>query len=56
MNITTEHVFPPIPIRDYDWKAMRKEDEGEEHATTGWGETEQAAISDLIDLLEEDGQ
>jgi len=56
MQIKTEHVHPPIPIRDYDWRAYRKEDEGEESPITGWGETEQAAIKELIDLLEEQGE
>jgi hypothetical protein len=28
--IITRHIFPPIPIRDFDWCAYRADDEGSE--------------------------
>lgn len=46
--IQTEHVYPPIPDRRFDWCAYRDP----EHYLKGWGRTEQEAIADL--LTEED--
>ena len=49
--IKTEFVYPPIPIRAYDWRAYRDGwDLGE---PIGEGPTEQAAIADLITKEEE---
>ncbi len=47
-EIKTTCVYPPIPIRQYDWCAYY-EDEGEEAGRYGWGETEADAILDLRD-------
>ena len=49
-DIRTEHVYPPIPVRQWDWSAIdhRTYDEG---APIGWGPTKQAAIDDLIEQL-----
>jgi hypothetical protein len=45
-KIITSHDYPPIPIRDYDWSAIREDyDEGD---LIGTGRTEQDAINDLI--------
>lgn len=45
----TSFVYPPIPIRQFDWCAYL---EGtEEEANYGWGATEAEAILDLEDLL-----
>lgn len=45
-KIITSHDYPPIPIRDYDWSAIRENyDEGD---LIGYGKTEQEAINDLI--------
>lgn len=50
--IVTEHVYPPIPLRNYDWRAtFTGYDEGD---PMGTGPTEAAAIADLI-LQDEDG-
>ena len=39
MKIITACVYPPIPIRRYDWNAVREGyDEGD---PVGWGATEQ---------------
>lgn len=40
--IITEHVYPPIPMRQFDWAAYR-DPEGK----VGWGRTEVEAITDL---------
>ena len=49
-KIITEHVFPPIPERSYDWSAVR---EGyEPGALIGTGPTEKAAIDDLVEQEE----
>ena len=51
MKIITEYVYPPIPIRDFDWSAVTDSYEpGDAHGT---GRTEQAAIADLLEQLEE---
>ena len=53
MKIVTTYQFPPIPIRGFDWSAMREDDIGEERPVlVGWGKTEQEAIDDLNDQLE----
>lgn len=57
VKIRTDHVYPPIPVRDFDWQAMRDDDEPSDGETRdppcGHGATEQEAIQDLIDQLEE---
>lgn len=45
-GIITHHVFPPIPMRNFDWSAARED--YEEGDLIGHGETEQAAIDDLL--------
>ena len=46
MKIITDHTYPPIPDRKYDWSAIRESyDEGD---LIGYGRTEQEAINDLI--------
>lgn len=44
-TITTSHVFPPIPLRQFDWLAGY--DGEEESQQYGWGRTEQEAIDNL---------
>lgn len=44
-KIVTSNVYPPIPIRQFDWCAHFDGDE--ECGPYGWGETEADAISDL---------
>jgi hypothetical protein len=44
-KIITSHEYPPIPIRCYDWSAIREDyDAGD---LIGYGRTEQEAINDL---------
>lgn len=46
-KIKTSHVYPPIPIREFDWQAYY---DGEEEAGQyGHGRTEAAAVVDLIE-------
>lgn len=44
--IKTSHVYPPIPLRQFDWCAFI--DGEEERGEYGWGRTEQEAIDDFI--------
>lgn len=53
-KIITSHVRPPIPVRGADWCAWFDGQEGDETAPRGWGETERAAIIDLMDKAEID--
>lgn len=46
LNIKTEHVYPPIPIRSFDWCAWF-DGMDEETRGHGWGKTEAEAIADL---------
>lgn len=46
-KIVTSHMFPPIPIRDFDWCAHF--DGEEEKGNYGWGRTEAEAIQDFLD-------
>ena len=56
--IRTEYVYPPIPLRQYDWAAY-EDDETRCPAcrqTVGYGETELDAIIDLLaqQIIEEE--
>lgn len=48
LEIQTEYVYPPIPIRSFDWRAWVKD---EERGVVGWGFIEQEAIDDLKENL-----
>ena len=51
--------YPPIPVRDFDWSAVDwntydgAEDSGNRHQV-GRGRTAEAALVDLLDILEGD--
>lgn len=45
-KIKTSHVYPPIPVRQFDWCAYW--DGTEESGQYGYGRTEAEAIADLI--------
>lgn len=50
MNIKTSFVYPPIPVRDFDWQAY---EEGYEPGDAlGHGATEAQAIADLMAQLQ----
>ena len=49
-KIITDNPCPPIPARNFDWSAVYDDYDGaaESHCPIGHGETELAAINDLI--------
>lgn len=53
-ELTTSNVCPPIPIRNTDWCAWVGDMDLD--VTMGWGATEQEAIADLIEQLQERGE
>lgn len=56
MKIRTTYVYPPIPIRCFDWSAIDDDtyDGAEDsHCPIGTGATEQEAIDDLLRQIEE---
>lgn len=44
--IIAQHVFPPIPIRDFDWCAYRDP----EVTPYGYGRTKEEAVHNLLEL------
>jgi hypothetical protein len=49
--IRTEHVYPPIPVRCYDWRAVFDDYDGAPDAgyqPMGYGKTREEAIAELI--------
>ena len=52
-DIVTEHAYPPIPIRQFDWRAWI--DGMEDTGPTGWASTEIGAIEDLKEQLIDGG-
>lgn len=53
MKIRTEFVYPPIPIRQFDWSAV-DDDTYEPGCPIGTGATELEAVKDLMQQLEDD--
>lgn len=51
MKIITNFVYPPIPIRQFDWSAV--DDNYEPGCPIGFGATEQEAIDDLKQIMED---
>lgn len=51
--IVTQHVYPPIPAREWDW--MAHYDGDEEGGPRGFGYTKEAAIADLTENFPDDG-
>jgi hypothetical protein len=50
--IKTDFVYPPIPIRQFDWNAIDdRHYGGDESDPIGRGATEQEAIDDLMDQI-----
>jgi hypothetical protein len=54
MTIKTHFVYPPIPIRSFDWSATDDDTYDGPGCPVGRGETEAAAIADLLEQLEEE--
>lgn len=56
MKISTTCIYPPIPLRQFDWCAVDDDtyDGAPEcHCPIGYGETEEAAIADLLEQIAE---
>lgn len=51
MKIRTEHVYPPIPIRAFDWSAVDDDTHDGPGSPMGTGATEAEAIADLKEQL-----
>ncbi len=50
-TVRTDYVYPPIPIRDFDWQAIT--DNYEPGCPIGYGQTEDEAIADLQEQLKD---
>lgn len=50
-NIVVVHVYPPIPLRSFDWCAYYEGDE--ENGDRGWGTTKEEAVKSLLELVGE---
>ena len=51
MKIHTTFVYPPIPIRDFDWSAIDDQSYDGPGSPLGQGPTEAAAIADLLQQI-----
>lgn len=53
-KIITHYLYPPIPMRQFDWVAYRDGDEPDDEGfmLCGFGTTEQEAIQELQDIME----
>lgn len=52
VSIKTQCIQPPIPTRGFDWAAW-DDNKGADCSPIGRGATEQAAIDDLMEQLED---
>jgi len=50
MEIKTSYIHPPIPSREFDWCAYV---DGHEEGPQGYGRTQEAAIAELMERIEE---
>ena len=56
MKIKTTYIFPPIPVRQFDWCAVDDDTyDGAEgsNCPIGFGRTQEEAIADLLEKMEE---
>lgn len=53
-KIRTTYVYPPIPIRDFDWSAIDDDTYDGPGSPIGTGRTEQDAIADLMGQIEDE--
>lgn len=54
MKIRVEYVYPPIPIRQFDYSAVDDDTYDGPGSAIGWGPTPQAAMLDLLEQIEEE--
>lgn len=52
-RIHTEHVYPPIPVRQFDWSAVTDDYDGADDSRhpIGHGRTEIEAVQDLLEQI-----
>lgn len=56
VRISTHFDFPPIPVRSFDWSAVDDatyDGADDSNCPVGHGATEQDAIDDLLEQIEE---
>lgn len=53
MKIRTSFDYPPIPLRQFDWSAVDDDTYDGEGCPIGHGATEQEAINDLLEQIED---
>jgi len=51
LKISLDYIFPPIPVRRFDWCATLEDHQ--EGDPKGWGRTRYEAVQDLMDNLDE---
>jgi hypothetical protein len=52
IKVKTNNVFPPIPLRQFDWSAVDDATYDGEGCAIGYGSTEAEAVSDLLEQME----
>ena len=52
MEFIVQHIFPPVPVRDWDYRAVFAADKYEEVAEYGMGSTPEQAIQNLLEWSE----
>lgn len=54
-KIVTAHWLKPIPVNGFDWSAVTEDYDGAPDAScpVGHGPTEEAAVADLLEKIEE---
>lgn len=57
-KIVTQHVYPPIPTRRFDWAAYDEnyeppDSDGVGGGAIGWGNTEAEAIAEYLEIIGE---
>lgn len=53
VEVRTDFIYPPIPPRQFDWCAVDDQRYDGEGCPIGFGETEERAIADLLDQIED---
>jgi len=53
-EIIVYHIFPPVPVRHWDYQAILGEDHDNEDPIYGQGATIEEAIQNLIEIIEDE--
>jgi hypothetical protein len=56
VKIRADFIYPPIPLRQFDWCAYDEDTyDGapDSHCPIGYGATEEEAVADLMEQIEE---